>query len=73
MLPASLSAIQTAIWAWLEAGAQPHEIAVLSRVNSVLLPPQLLLGEAGVPSWTPVSVAVLNRTGTRTALVVSGL
>jgi DNA helicase-2/ATP-dependent DNA helicase PcrA len=56
------------VTAWLEAGAQPHEIAVLSRVNSVLLPAQLLLGEAGVPSWTPVSVAVLNRTGTRSAL-----
>jgi DNA helicase-2/ATP-dependent DNA helicase PcrA len=56
------------ISAWLEAGAQPTDIAVLSRVNSVLLPAQLLLGEAAVPSWTPVSVAVLNRTGTRTAL-----
>ncbi len=56
------------VTAWLEAGAPPHEIAVLSRVNAVLLPAQLLLGEAGVPSWTPVSVAVLNRTGTRTAL-----
>jgi len=54
--------------AWLESGARPTDIAVLSRVNSVLLPAQLLLGEAGVPCWTPVSVAVLNRTGTRTAL-----
>ena len=47
---------------------RPTDIAVLSRVNSVLLPAQLLLGEADVPCWTPVSVAVLNRTGTRTAL-----
>jgi DNA helicase-2/ATP-dependent DNA helicase PcrA len=54
--------------AWLEGGAAPADIAVLSRVNSVLLPAQLLLGEANVPCWTPVSVAVLNRTGTRTAL-----
>ena len=54
--------------AWLAAGAAPTDIAVLGRVNSVLLPAQLLLGEADVPSWTPVSVAVLNRTGTRTAL-----
>ncbi len=54
--------------AWLEAGARPTEIAVLSRVNAVLLPAQLLLGEADVPCWTPVSIAVLNRTGTRTAL-----
>jgi DNA helicase II / ATP-dependent DNA helicase PcrA len=56
------------VTAWLEGGAAPTDIAVLSRVNSVLLPAQLLLGEAGVPCWTPVSVAVLNRTGTRTAL-----
>ncbi|MCU1466883.1 MAG: ATP-dependent helicase UvrD/PcrA, partial [Actinomycetia bacterium] len=56
------------VTSWLAAGAPPEQIAVLSRVNSVLLPAQLLLGEAGVPSWTPVSVAVLNRTGTRTAL-----
>ncbi len=54
--------------AWLAAGAAPTDIAVLGRVNSVLLPAQLLLGEADVPSWTPVSIAVLNRTGTRTAL-----
>ena len=56
------------VTSWLAAGARPDEIAVLSRVNSVLLPTQLLLGEAAVPCWTPVSVAVLNRTGTRTAL-----
>ncbi|MDQ1436121.1 MAG: ATP-dependent helicase UvrD/PcrA [Actinomycetota bacterium] len=54
--------------AWLATGARPEQIAVLSRVNSALLPAQLLLGEAGVASWTPVSVAVLHRTGTRTAL-----
>ena len=56
------------ITAWFDRGAEPAHIAVLSRVNSVLLPVQLLLGEANVPCWTPVSVAVLNRTGTRTAL-----
>lgn len=56
------------VMGWLRSGAQPGDIAVLARVNSVLLPAQLLLGEADVPCWTPVSVAVLNRTGTRTAL-----
>jgi DNA helicase-2/ATP-dependent DNA helicase PcrA len=56
------------IRSWLAAGAAADDIAVLSRVNSALLPVQLLLGEADVPCWTPVSVAVLNRTGTRTAL-----
>src|SRR2546423_1240146 len=54
--------------AWFEAGARPEDVAVLSRVNSLLLPVQLLFGEADVPCWTPVSVAVLNRTGTRTGL-----
>jgi DNA helicase-2/ATP-dependent DNA helicase PcrA len=56
------------IRSWLEAGAPAENVAVLSRVNSALLPVQLLLGEAGVPCWTPVNVGVLNRTGTRTAL-----
>src|SRR5204863_6554383 len=46
------------VGAWLERDVHPADIAVLSRVNSVLLPAQLLLGEAGVPCWTPVSVAV---------------
>jgi DNA helicase-2/ATP-dependent DNA helicase PcrA len=62
-----LAAIEQAT-KWLAEGAAPHEIAVLSRVNASLLPVQLLFGEANVPCWTPVSVAVLNRTGTRTAL-----
>ena len=63
----ALGAIEQAT-KWLTAGAAPTDIAVLSRVNATLLAVQLLLGEASVPCWTPVSVAVLNRTGTRTAL-----
>src|SRR5207244_10401602 len=63
----ALAAIEQAT-TWLNAGAQPEDIAVLSRVNASLLPVQLLFREANVPCWTPVSVAVLNRTGTRTAL-----
>jgi DNA helicase-2/ATP-dependent DNA helicase PcrA len=53
---------------WLSNGAAPEQLAVLARVNASLLPVQILLQEANVPCWTPVSVAVLNRTGTRTAL-----
>jgi DNA helicase II / ATP-dependent DNA helicase PcrA len=53
---------------WFEAGAQPEDVAVLSRANASLLPVQILFSEANVPCWTPVSIAVLNRTGTRTAL-----
>ncbi len=63
----ALAAIEQAT-TWLNDGAQPEDIAVLARVNASLLPVQLLFGEANVPCWTPVSVAVLNRTGTRTAL-----
>jgi DNA helicase-2/ATP-dependent DNA helicase PcrA len=63
----ALAAIQQTT-TWFEQGAQPDDVAVLSRVNASLLPVQILFGEANVPCWTPVSVAVLNRTGTRTAL-----
>jgi len=67
--PEALAAAATErVRSWLAAGARADDIAVLSRVNSALLPAQLLLGEAGVPCWTPVSVAVLARTGTRAAL-----
>jgi DNA helicase-2/ATP-dependent DNA helicase PcrA len=54
--------------AWLDDGAPPADLAVLSRVNASLLPVQILLGEANVPCWTPLSVAILNRTGSSTAL-----
>jgi DNA helicase II / ATP-dependent DNA helicase PcrA len=63
----ALAAVEQATM-WFEAGAVPGGVAVLARVNSSLLPVQLLFGEANVPCWTPVSTAVLNRTGTRTAL-----
>jgi len=63
----ALAAVEQAS-SWLETGAQPEDLALLSRVNASLLPVQLLFREANVPCWTPVSVAVLNRTGTRTAL-----
>jgi hypothetical protein len=47
---------------------QIHEIAVLSRVNSSLLPVQIALSEAGVPCNAPLGPSVLQRTGIRTAL-----
>ncbi len=45
-----------------------QEIAVLSRVNSSLLPVQIALTEAGVPCDAPLGPNVLQRTGIRTAL-----
>ncbi|HEY2428779.1 MAG TPA: ATP-dependent DNA helicase UvrD2, partial [Acidimicrobiales bacterium] len=46
----------------------PEEIAVLTRVNSALLPVQIVLGRAGVPTTLPLDRRVLERTGIRTAL-----
>jgi DNA helicase-2/ATP-dependent DNA helicase PcrA len=40
----------------------------LARVNASLLPVQVALAEAGIPSSTPIGPKVLQRTGTRTAL-----
>ena len=53
----------------VESSARPHdEIAVLTRVNSALLPVQIALGEAGIPTNLPLDRRVLERTGARTAL-----
>jgi len=53
---------------WVKGGAGFSDIAVLARVNASLLPMQVLLSESGVPCTAPLGKAVLNRTGTRTAL-----
>jgi DNA helicase-2/ATP-dependent DNA helicase PcrA len=55
------------ISSWREGGVEPGEIAVLARVNSALLPVQVACMEAGLPCTTPLSAAVLQRTGIRTA------
>ncbi|WP_420433613.1 ATP-dependent DNA helicase UvrD2 [Candidatus Poriferisocius sp.] len=60
--------LRQAIGLLLEAGAQPHEIAVLTRVNSTLLVPQVVLGDMGVPSNQPVGRLFLQRTGVAAAL-----
>ena len=52
----------------LDHGAQPSEIAVLTRVNSTLLVPQIVLGDMGVPSNQPVGRGFLERTGVAAAL-----
>ncbi len=53
---------------WLGAGAGPADVAVLSRVGSLLLAPQVALVEAGVPVIPALDARVLDRTGTRAAL-----
>ena len=55
------------ISSWQDGGVDPDDIAVLARVNSALLPVQVACIEAGVPCTTPLSTAVLQRTGIRTA------
>jgi DNA helicase-2/ATP-dependent DNA helicase PcrA len=53
---------------WLEGGATPPDVAVLARVNSVLLPIQVILTESGIPCTRAVGPEVLSRTGTGAAL-----
>ena len=52
----------------MEAGVDARDIAVLARVNSTLLAPQILLSEAGIDCMTPVGPWFLERTGVAAAL-----
>ena len=49
-------------------GAEAKDIAVLARVNSTLLAPQVLLSEAGIDCMAPVGPWFLERTGVAAAL-----
>ncbi|MGH8941376.1 MAG: ATP-dependent helicase, partial [Acidimicrobiia bacterium] len=51
----------------IEGGAEPEAIAVLSRVNSSLLPVHVALSEAEVPFRSPLTSATLDRTVLRAA------
>jgi len=54
---------------WLaEPGVHSADVAVLARVNSLLLAPQVALVEAGVPVDSVLRATVLERTGVRAAL-----
>ncbi|HEY4377650.1 MAG TPA: ATP-dependent helicase, partial [Acidimicrobiales bacterium] len=58
-----------ALQEWLaEPGVEPGSIAVLARVNSLLLAPHVALHEAGIPLSSVLSPEVLQRTGMRAAL-----
>lgn len=65
---AGASCLVEVVRGWLDAGADPAEVAVLSRVGSLLLAPQVALAEAGVPVIAALDGRVLDRTGTRAAL-----
>ncbi|MGH9234615.1 MAG: ATP-dependent helicase, partial [Acidimicrobiales bacterium] len=51
-----------------EPGAGPRDVAVLTRVGSLLLAPHVALVEAGVPVSSILRPDVLTRTGLRAAL-----
>ena len=53
---------------WIDDGVAPADIAVLARVNSLLLAPQIALAEADVPIHSVLRPEVLERTGMRAAL-----
>lgn len=52
---------------WLKEHS-PEEIAILSRVNSLLMPVQVALTQLEIPHQKVVDSAILERTGVRTAL-----
>ena len=52
----------------IEGGAEPGAIAVLSRVNSSLLPVHVALSEAEIPFHSPLTSTILDRTVLRAAL-----
>ncbi|MEA2828049.1 MAG: ATP-dependent helicase UvrD/PcrA, partial [Actinomycetota bacterium] len=57
------------VTAWLaEPGVETSHIAVLARVNSLLLAPQVALVEAGAAVDSVLRPSVLDRTGVRAAL-----
>lgn len=67
--PAAASAVKAAdqVKAWL-AEHPAADIAVLARVNAVLMPVQLLLVQRGIPCSRSVDSNILQRTGIRSAL-----
>ena len=54
--------------AWADQGVGFGDMSVLTRVNSSLLPVQLLLAEAGIPHRAAVGPWILERAGTAAAL-----
>ncbi len=56
------------IGAWLTAGHDVTEMAVLARVNSALLPVLVGLSESGIAYESSLTARVLDRTGIRVAL-----
>ncbi len=62
------SAVVDRVRALMAGGAAARDIAVLTRVNSTLLAPQIMLSEAGIDCMAPVGPWFLERTGVAAAL-----
>jgi ATP-dependent DNA helicase UvrD/PcrA len=61
--------IVAVVGGWLaEPGVEPATVAVLARVNSLLLAPHVALRAAGVPLNSVLAPELLTRTGLRAAL-----
>jgi DNA helicase-2/ATP-dependent DNA helicase PcrA len=65
---AGAASVVEVVRSWLDEGVTPDGIAVLTRVNSLLLAPHVALAEAGVPMASVLRPEVLERTGLRAAL-----
>ncbi len=61
-------AARAVVEGWLGGGAPPEDVAVLARVQSLLLAPHVALTEAGVPVDSILSDWVLDRVGMSAAL-----
>ncbi len=61
-------ALRETVTALIDDGVRPSDIAVLTRVNSTLLVPQIVLGEMGVAADAPLGRGFLERTGVAGAL-----
>ena len=66
--PDSVALTLEAVQAAVQRGTSPADIAVLTRVNSLLAPVQVALVEAGVPTSGGVGREFLDRTAVRAAL-----
>jgi DNA helicase II / ATP-dependent DNA helicase PcrA len=65
---AGAASLRAAVTAWLDDGTPPGDLAVLTRVHSLLLAPHVVLSEAGVPLRSILDEGVLSRLGVRAAL-----
>ncbi len=66
--PETAAALRETVTALIDSGIQPSDIAVLTRVNSTLLVPQIVLGEMGVAADAPLGRGFMERTGVAGAL-----